>query len=60
MAFLKTQSNRNDYNYKEYVIDTLDELETVPTDAAPGSVCLIINDKKVYMMNTQGEWKEFA
>ena len=58
-AYLKQQSSRIDYNYREYTLDTEDDLEKVPTaNCAPGSVCFIIDGSKVFMLTTEKEWKE--
>ena len=58
-AFLKQQSSRVDYNYREYTLDTEADLAEVPTaSCAPGSICFIIDGSKVFMLNTEKEWKE--
>ena len=57
--YLVKQGGKVDYNYKEYYLDTLEELSTIPvTDCAPGSVAYIIATKQVFILNSQKEWKE--
>lgn len=60
MAFkLIKQGGNLDYNYKEYFLDTESDLASVPTmDACPGSVAFIINSGKLFILNTNKEWKE--
>ena len=60
MAFyLKQQSNKNDYNYKEFIVDTDADITDLPTKGvAPGSNCFVIETSTVYMLNNQNEWKE--
>ena len=60
MAFyLKQQSNKNDYNYKEFIVDTDADIADLPTEGiAPGSNCFVIETSTVYMLNNQNEWKE--
>lgn len=57
--FLLRQGGRVDYNYKEYYLDTEDELILVPSgDCCPGSIAYVIATGKVYMLNSKKEWKE--
>lgn len=57
--FLVKQGGRSDYNYKEYYLDTLDELSTIPVyECATGSVAYIIATQQVFILNSKKEWKE--
>ena len=57
--FLLRQGGRVDYNYKEYYLDTEDELSLIPVaDCCPGSIAYIIENGKVYMLNSENQWKE--
>lgn len=56
--FLKHQSNREDYNYKEYIADNELDKAQWPTNCAPGSTVFVITGSKVYMLNNEKEWKE--
>ena len=57
MAYLVKQGSRTDYNYKEYVLDTKDDLANINTgECCPGSVAYIIDSKELYMLNSKKEW----
>lgn len=60
MAFyMYHQSNKKDYQYKEFVVDTASEVANLPTTSvSPGSVCFIVEGSRVFMLNAQFEWKE--
>ena len=51
--YLLKQGGRVDYNYKEYYLDTDNDLSLISAgDACPGSVAYVIASGKVYMLNT--------
>lgn len=51
------QGSRTDYNYKEYVLDTKDDLVNINTgECCPGSIAYIIDSKELYMLNSKKEW----
>ena len=55
--YLLRQNNKTDYNYKEFYLDTLNELNSVDIkDACPGSVAYIISSSDVYILNANGQW----
>ena len=57
--YLKQQSSRLDYSYKEYILDKEEDLDKVPVNGcAPGSTCFIIETSDVYMLNSNKEWKK--
>ena len=50
---LVKQGGKLDYNYKEFYLDTDNDLSSIPVnDAWPGSVAYSISSGKVYMLNT--------
>lgn len=54
--FLVRQGGKTDYNYKEYYLDTQDELSSINVDSCcPGSVAYIISNQKVYILNSNKE-----
>lgn len=53
-----SQSGQIQYNLVELVVDTEAEVLDLPTNVAPGSSCLILENSKVYMFNNAGFWKE--
>lgn len=62
MINILSQAGQIDYNTKEFVLDTKDDLEELRYGAQglssdPGSTAFIIETSEVYMKNGQGEWK---
>ena len=56
---LVKQGGKLDYNYKEFYLDTDNDLSSIPVnDAWPGSVAYSISSGKVYMLNTSKQWIE--
>lgn len=53
----KITSNDGDvaYGIKEFVCDTLDDLNTLPP-CQMGSTAIVIATAAVYMKNSKGEW----
>lgn len=60
MAFyLKQQSNKNDYNYKEFIADDVEDVADLPVEnVCAGSTCFVIATSAVYMFNNKKEWVE--
>ena len=50
-------NDKTHYGLNQYIIDTEDDLETIPTNAKPGSTAFCIEDSSYYMLNTQRQWK---
>lgn len=52
--------NDNEYPgyHQEYIVDTRMDMHTIPRDCATGSLCLVIEDGSVWILNTLQEWKE--
>ena len=46
------------YGIYEYVCDTTEDVAYLPTGCAPGSTAYVIDNGKVYIMNSLKEWKE--
>ena len=44
------------YHVDEYVIDTPDDLEKLPPQAAPGSAAICTSTGDVYMKDNTGKW----
>lgn len=54
---LVKQGSRTDYNYKEYVLDTKNDLVNINTgECCPGSIAYIIDSKELYILNSKKEW----
>lgn len=52
------QSGKTTYGLVELVIDKLADLTTLPTDAAPGSTCFVLENSSAYMLNNEHVWEE--
>jgi hypothetical protein len=52
--------NDNDYPgyHAEYIVDTIDDMQNVPTKCEVGSSCLVLEDSSVWVLNTEKEWVE--
>ena len=52
--------NDNDYPgyHAEYIVDTLADMQDVPTKCEVGSSCLVLEDSSVWVLNTEKEWVE--
>ena len=58
MINLLSQSGHQGYGIKEYILDTLDDLDNLPVTDKAGSTDFIISTSQIYMINSRGEWKE--
>lgn len=55
------KENNKIYNgLTEFIADSSDDLENLPTDVSPGSQCLIIEPFSVYVLNNQKQWIQIA
>lgn len=43
--------------YYEFICDEKADIDTLPTDCAPGSIAFAIDSSTCYMLNNQKEWK---
>lgn len=53
-----SQSGHTTYGYREFVIDTVDDLDYLPIDVPMGSIAFVIASSSVYMLNGKREWIE--
>lgn len=61
MAYLLRQGGKVDYNYKEYFLDTLDDLDSIDLNVenpCPGSLAFVISTSTLYILNSKKEWVE--
>ena len=57
--YLVKQGGKTDYNYKEYYLDTEAELASINVNGCcSGSVAYVIQNQKVFILNSNKEWKE--
>lgn len=55
--YLLKQNENVDYNYKEYYLDTEEELSQINKKyCCPGSVAYIIDSTNIYILNADKEW----
>lgn len=57
MAIME-QSGHTTYGLKTYVLDTPEDMDNLPVDDPMGSAAFVISTGAVYMLNSNGEWKE--
>ena len=55
---IRRQGDSDSYNVVELCCDKASDIETLPKTYAPGSVCIVIENSDVYMLNTKKEWKK--
>ena len=51
-----SQNGQSLYNIKEYVLDTIEDLESLPVSAGMGSTAFVIEDGRKYVLNSQNQW----
>ena len=55
--YLVKQGSKIDYNYKEYCLDTKNELLQInKSHCCPGSIAYVIDSTETYMLNSNKEW----
>ena len=57
--YIVKQGGRLDYNYKEFYLDDVSELDSVleeEENVCTGSIALIIDTSDVYCLNSKREW----
>lgn len=59
-SMILRQGGRTDYNYKEWYLDTEEDLQEISEEelksACTGSVAYVIATGNVYMLNSEKEW----
>lgn len=56
MYNLYAQNGDTQYNVMEYVVDTPEDIDFLPTNGAMGSSAIVISTSELYMLNSQKEW----
>lgn len=56
MVGITKQNGQPTYNLMEYVVDTEDDIKSLPREVAMGSTTFVINTGEVYMLNGKKEW----
>lgn len=52
------QGDTDQYDLMSYMCDNLTDIETLPTDCGAGSTCIVIENSSVWMLGSEGKWKE--
>lgn len=42
---------------KEFIANTIADIASLPTNCAPGSSCLVIEDSSVWILDGNNEWQ---
>lgn len=59
MYSLISQSGKTAYGVKKYVCDTVADFNRLPVNKKAGSTAFIIETGAHYILNSEGEWKDF-
>ena len=46
------------YGQKQFVVDFVSEVSSLPTKCTPGSIAFVIETSQYYMLNNQRQWIE--
>lgn len=57
MTGIMKQSDKVTTYVTEYIVDKDDDIKTLPTGCAPGSIALVAETSNVYILNNKREWK---
>ena len=59
MFQLTAQNGKVSYNQDEWVVDTIQDLESIPKErSSMGSTVFVIKTSQVFMLNSKKEWEE--
>lgn len=58
MHSLISQSGHITYGIKEYICDTIADIDLLPIDGKAGSTAYVIEDSSTYVLSHKGEWKK--
>lgn len=58
MFNIMKQNDKTATYVTEYVADTDADIADLPTNIYPGSVCIVTENSKVYMLNASKQWVE--
>ena len=57
---IKQISDDRDFDWEEYVFETLEDLPNLPTTCGWGSSALCIETGDIYILNSEKEWTKFS
>ena len=56
MINLYKQDGETLYGVKEYILDSPEDIPSLPTNIRPGSTALVISTSNIYMLNGSKQW----
>lgn len=61
MAYSSYQNSDNIVPYYQaFVADKIVDIETMPTEIAPGSTCLVIENSSLWILGNDYKWHEIS
>ena len=57
MISIVSNNGTHNYDYKEFIVDTPDDIQYLPKSCAAGSNAFVVSTSEVYMLNNMKEWK---
>lgn len=57
MISIVSNNGTHNYDYKEFIVDTPEDIQKLPKDCAAGSNAFVVSTSEVYMINNAKEWK---
>jgi hypothetical protein len=58
MRKLLSTNGQVQYDHDEWIVDTPEDLDTIPPHSGMGSIVFVISTATLYMKNSEGEWVE--
>ena len=56
MINLLSQNGQTVYGIKEYIVDTIDDIQELPTQIQPGSTAFVISTNNIYILDNTCKW----
>lgn len=56
MSYTRLPYGRSSYGFAEFIVDTIDDIATLPTDCKPGSTAIVTDDGVEYILNNKRQW----
>lgn len=53
---IKQISDDRDFDWEEYIVDSLEDIENLPTHCGWGSRAICISTGDIYVLNSEKEW----
>ena len=56
MSYTRLPYGRSSYGFAEFIVDTSDEIKTLPTACTPGSKAIVTDEGLEYILNNKHQW----